>query len=73
VSKAGGGHASTTVGDNKQQKRVADDEGSNGEGDKGDGNGDEGGGQATARVKKRARVASAMVTRVVGDKEGNGE
>jgi hypothetical protein len=55
--------------DDKQGKRVADDEGGDKEGGKGDGNGDEGGGQATATmmVKKRARVARAMVTRVVGD------
>jgi hypothetical protein len=55
--------------DDEQGKRVADDEGGDKEGGKGDGNGDEGGGQATATmmVKKRARVARAMVTRVVGD------
>ena len=35
---------STTVGDDEQQKRVANDEGSNEEGGEGDGNGDEGGG-----------------------------
>jgi hypothetical protein len=35
---------STTAGDDVQQKRVADDEGSDKEGGKGDGNGDEGGG-----------------------------
>jgi hypothetical protein len=33
-----------TAGDDKQQKRVADDEGRNKEGGKGDGNGDESGG-----------------------------
>ena len=50
--------------------RVANDDGSDKEGGKGDGNGDEGGGLATATmVKKRARAARAMVTRVVGDKE----
>jgi hypothetical protein len=65
---------STTAGDDEQQKRVADDEGSNKEGGKGDGNGDEGGERATATmVKKRARAARAMVTRVVGDKEGDGD
>jgi hypothetical protein len=54
---------------------MADDEGGDKEGGKGDGNGDEGGGQATATmmVKKRARVARAMVTRVVGDEEGDGD
>jgi hypothetical protein len=53
---------------------VADDEGSDKEGGKGDGNGDDGGGRATAiMVKKRARAARAMVTRVVGDKEGDGD
>ncbi len=35
---------SMTAGDDKQQKRVADDEGRNKEGGKGDGNGDESGG-----------------------------
>jgi hypothetical protein len=50
--------------------RVANDDGSDKEGGKGDGNGDEGGGLATATmVKKRARAARAMVTRVEGDKE----
>jgi hypothetical protein len=63
-----------TAGDNKQQKRVADDEGSNGEGGKGDGNNDVGGRQATAKmVKKRARAARSMVTKVVDNKEGNGK
>jgi len=53
---------------------MADDEGSNEEGGKGDGSSDEGGGQATATmVEKRARAARAMVTRIVGDKEGNGD
>jgi hypothetical protein len=53
---------------------VADDEGSIKEGGKGDGNGDEGGGRATATmVKKRARSARAMVTRVVGIEEGDGD
>ena len=62
------------AGDDEQQKRVANDEGSNREGGKGDVNGDEGGGRATATmVKKRARAARAMVTRVVGDEEGNGD
>jgi hypothetical protein len=62
------------AGGDEQQKRVADDEGSNKEGGKGDGNGDEGGGRATATmVKKRARVARAMGTRVVGDEEGDGD
>jgi len=62
---------STAAGDEQQRKRVADDEGSDEEGGKGDGNGDEGGGRATATtVKKRARAARAMVTRVVGDEEG---
>ena len=56
------------------KKYVADDEGSNEEGGKkGDGNGDEGGGRATATmVQKRARTARAMVMRVVGDEEGDG-
>ena len=46
---------------------MADDEGSDKEGGKGDGNGDKGGGRATAStVKKRARAARAMVTRVEG-------
>ena len=35
-----------TAGDDKQRNRVADDEGSDGEGGKGDGNDDEGGRQA---------------------------
>ena len=63
-----------TAGDDEQQKRLADDEGSNEEGGKGDGNGDKGGGRETATmVKKRVRVARAMVTRVVGEDEGNGD
>ena len=63
-----------TAGDDKQRKRVASDEGSDGEGGKGDGNDDEGGRQATAKmVKKRARAARSMVTKVEDDKEGNGE
>ena len=60
-----------TAGDDEQQKRLADDEGSNKEGGKGDGNGDKGGGRATATmVKKRVRVARAMamVTRVAGER-----
>ncbi len=59
--------------DNKQRKHVADDEGSDEEGGKGNGNGDEGCGRATATmVKKMARAARrVMVTRVVGNKEGN--
>jgi hypothetical protein len=62
------------TGDNKQQKQVADDEGSDKEGGKGGGNGDEGGGRATAMmVKKRGRVARGMMTRVVCDKEGDGD
>ena len=63
----------TTASDNKQRKRVADDEGSDKEGGKGDGNGDEGCGRATGTmVKKMARAARrVMVTRVVGNKEGN--
>ena len=36
---------SAMAGDNEQQKRMADDEGSNKEGGKGNGNGDEGGGR----------------------------
>jgi hypothetical protein len=65
---------STTADDDKQRKRVADDEGSDVEGGKGNGNGDEGGGRATATmVKKRVRVARVMVMRVVGDKEGGGD
>jgi hypothetical protein len=63
-----------TAGDDKQRKRVASDEGSDGEGGKGNGNDDEGGRQAMAKmVKKRARAARSMVTKVVDDKEGNGE
>jgi hypothetical protein len=62
------------VGYNKQQNHVADDEGGDEEGGKGNGNRDKGGARATATmVKKRARVARAMVTRVVGDKESNGD
>jgi hypothetical protein len=62
------------AGNDVQQKRVADDEGSNKEGGKGNGNGDEGGGRATATVvKKRARAARVMVMRVVGDEEGDGD
>ena len=62
------------AGDDEQQKFVAHDEGSNKEGCKGDGNGDEGGGRATVTmVKKRARAARAMVTRVVGDEEGDSD
>ena len=64
----------TTASDDKQQKRMADDEGSDKEGGKGDGNGDEGCGRATATmVKKMARAARRVmvVTRVVGNKEGN--
>ncbi len=66
---------STTAGNDKQRKRVANDEGSNKEGGKGNGNGDEGGRRAMATmVKKRARAAMArMVTRVVGDDEGDGD
>ncbi len=53
---------------------MADDEGSNKEGGKGDGNGDEGGRRAMAMmVKKRARAARVMATRVVGDEEGDGD
>ncbi len=64
---------STTAGDDKQQKRVADDEGSDEEGGEGDGNGDKGGERATATmVKMRVRAARVMVTRVVGDREGGG-
>jgi len=63
---------STTAGGDEQQKRVADDEGRDEESDEGEGNGDEGGGRAKATmVKKRARGARVMVTRVVGDEEGN--
>jgi hypothetical protein len=62
-----------TAGNDEQQKRMVDDEGSDEEGGKGDGNGDEGGERATATmVKTRARAARVMVTRVVGDKEGGG-
>ncbi len=65
---------STTAGDDKQQKRVADDEGSGKEGGAGDGNGAKGGGRATAAMmKKRVRAARVMATRVVGDKEGGGD
>ena len=53
---------------------MADDEGRDEEGGESDGNGDEGGGRATATmVKKRARAARVMVTRVVGDEEGGGD
>ncbi len=53
---------------------MTNDEESNKEGGKGNGNGDEGGGRATATmVKKRARAARVMVTRVVGDEEGDGD
>ena len=63
-----------TAGDDKQRKRMADDEGSDEEGGKGDGNGDEGGGRVMATmVKKRVRAARAMVTRVVGNEEGGGK
>ena len=63
---------STTVGGDEQQKRVADDEGRDKEGGEGEGNGNEGGGRATATmVKKRARGARVMVTRVVGNQEEN--
>ena len=55
---------STKAGGDKQQKHVADDEGSNEEGGKGEGNGDEGGGRAMATmVKKRVRAARVMVKR----------
>ena len=41
---------------------------------RGDGNGYEVGGRATATmVRKRTRAARAMVTRVVGDEEGDGD
>jgi hypothetical protein len=53
---------------------MANDEGSDEEGCKGDGNGDEGGGLVTATMmEKRVRAARAMVTRVVGDEEGDGD
>jgi len=69
----GGGH-STTAGYDEQQKHLSIDEGSSEEGGKDDGNGDEGGRQATAMmVKNRVRAARAMVTRVVGDEEGDGD
>jgi hypothetical protein len=54
VSKAGGGwqgsinnHTTMTTGDDEQQERAVNDEGSNkgGKGGKGDGDGDKGGGQ----------------------------
>ncbi len=65
---------STTAGYNEQRKHLSDDEGSSEEGGKGDGNSDEGGRQATAiMVKNRVRAARAMVTRVVGNKEGDGD
>ena len=52
---------------------MADDEDSNEEGCKGNVNVDEGGGQATmTMVKKRVRVARAMVMRVVTNEEGGG-
>ncbi len=55
---------STTAGGDKQQKRMADVEGSDEEGGKGEGNGDEGGGRATAMMtKKRVRAARVMVKR----------
>ncbi len=51
---------------------MANDEGSNKEGGKGDGNGDEGGGRATVTMMmKKVRAARAMVTRVMGDEEGD--
>jgi hypothetical protein len=51
---------STTAGDDNQQKRVADDEGSDEEGGEGDGNGDKGGERVTAMmVKMRVRAASS--------------
>jgi hypothetical protein len=64
----------TTAGDDEQQNRVADDEGSDREGGNGNGNCDEGGGRGTATMaKKRARAARTMVTRVVGHEEGDGD
>ncbi len=57
------------AGDDEQQKRVADEVGSNKEGGKGDGNGDEGGRRATVTmVKKRVRAASGK-----GDGDEGGE
>ena len=68
---------SMTADDNEQRESVADDEGSNEEskGSKGNGDGDQSGGRVTVmRVKKGARPARAMVmvTKVAGNKEGNG-
>ena len=61
------------MGGDKQLKRVADDEGRDEEGGEGEENSDEGDGRVTATmVKKRARAARVMVTRVVGDEEGGG-
>jgi hypothetical protein len=58
-----------SAGGDEQQQGVVDDEGRDEEGGEGEGNGDEGGGRAMATmVKKRARAARVMVTRVVGDK-----
>jgi hypothetical protein len=69
---------SMTAGDNKQRECAADDEGSKEEskGSKGNGDSDQSGGRVTVmRVKKGARPARAMaaVTRVAGNKEGNGD
>ncbi len=65
---------STTAGGDEQQKRMADDEGRDEEGGEEEGNGDEGDVRATATmVKKRARAARVMVTRVVGYEEGGGD
>ena len=62
-----------TAGGDEQQKHVADDEGRDEEGGEGEGNGDEGSGRVTATtVKKRARVASVIVARVVSNEEGGG-
>jgi len=67
-------NTSMIAGDEEQQTRMANDEDSDEVGGKGNGNGDEVGGQVTATmVKKRARVARAMVTSVVDDNEGNGD
>ncbi len=53
---------------------MADDEGRDKESGKGDGNGDEGGRRAIATmVKKRVRVTRVVVTRMVGNEEGNGD
>jgi hypothetical protein len=61
-----------TVGGDKQQKCVANDEGSDEEGGKGEGNGDEGCGRATATmVKNRVRAARVMVTREAATEEIN--